>query len=136
MNSMTKFAVFLTLAGVLAVLFTFIPGDHPKVIHTEKAKTFPEKTEQPESSRPAKPASHESRGTDAPSRTMIGENNFSPKLKVPAVRGVTNYGWVELPRGTRVSLVRESGDNLWVRWDGTLVKVPQGIARSGAVVVR
>ena len=54
----------------------------------------------------------------------------------PAIRGATNFGWVQLPRGTPVELIRHNGDRLWVRWDGTVLEVPRSAVASGALVIR
>jgi hypothetical protein len=67
---------------------------------------------------------------------MGAQKIISSNVTVPAIRGVNNYGWVQLPRGTRVELVGERGQDLWVRWDGTTVKVPHVAASNGSIVVR
>ncbi|MEA3207865.1 MAG: hypothetical protein QOE70_922 [Chthoniobacter sp.] len=57
-------------------------------------------------------------------------------VRVPAIRGENNYGWVQLPYGTTVELVRDEGASLLVRWDGNTVRVLRGSATDGLVVLR
>ncbi|HYR58592.1 MAG TPA: hypothetical protein VEO95_08190, partial [Chthoniobacteraceae bacterium] len=63
-------------------------------------------------------------------------DRVSPHVRMPAIRGLANYGWVQLPRGTQVDLVRQKGNQLWVRWDGIVVKVNSSSAATGAIVVK
>ena len=137
MSPISKFAVFLVLAGVLAALFALVPAIRPQAISSEKNGTHqPANSEIPAPRfRPKVPASEDKAG-EAKAGGATAENPFLSKVKVPAIRRGNNYGWVQLPRGTRVDLVRETGDGLLVRWDGTTVKVPPGAAATGAVVVR
>lgn len=136
MSPLSKFAVFLVLAGVLAVLFAFLPGERPPVIHTEKTEPQSEQSRIERAQPPVRKVSAgEVTGRTQSPATKV-ENKFPTNVKMPAIRGVNNYGWVELPRGTEVSLVRKSDDGLWVRWDGTIVKLPPVAAASGAVVLR
>jgi hypothetical protein len=136
MSPISKFAVFLALAGILAVLFAFVPGNRQKTIPSENVELHPANPSVPsELLRQDLPTGQNKTGEANYGASAEGKI-FSPQVKVPAIRGMKNYGWVQLPRGTRVDLVREVRDGLWVRWDGTTVKVPQGAASAGAVLVR
>lgn len=136
MSSITKFGVFLTLAAVLAILFAVVPEPKPPLFQPEKPVQSPQETESAKAAVPWRAPSAAEPPAKSSVRAPTAENKISNNLRVPAIRGTNHYGWVELPRGTQVSLVRESGDGMWVRWDGNVMKVPSGVARSGAVVVR
>jgi hypothetical protein len=55
------------------------------------------------------------------------------ELRVWAIRDGHNYGWVQLPKGTTVSILRREGDHAVIRWDDTVVKVPETALRLGAL---
>jgi hypothetical protein len=136
MNPLSKFAVFLVLAGVLAALFAYLPGDRSCVVPTDKIEIQPK--ESAVRARAVVPETETAGEKSGKVHTTAekAENKISQNVRVPAIRGITNYGWVELPRGTRVNLVRESGSKLLVRWDGNVVSVPSLAAASGAIVIR
>ncbi|MGB8170175.1 MAG: hypothetical protein WCF18_21915 [Chthoniobacteraceae bacterium] len=136
MSPITKFAVFMILAGVLAILFALVPDSRMKAIHSEKTDLLRESSGKSGPLLPSVPLTGDRKLGKTPARPAAGENKFVEKVRMPAIRGVNNYGWVELPRGTRVNLVKESGNRLWVRWDGTIVEVPNVVAASGAIVLR
>jgi hypothetical protein len=138
MNPISKFGIYLVLAGVLAVLFAVFPGSRQPVIapkepspRLEKAGG-PIKAEKSQSSR----ADNKIQPAPAPTLAAVVTSPASTAVRIPAIRGVTNYGWVQLPYGTQVDFVQAAGDHLWVRWDGCVVQVPQVAASRGAVVVR
>jgi hypothetical protein len=71
------------------------------------------------------------------SNTAWAEGGVLAKpVRIAAVRGGTNYGWIQLPSGSVVDVVRIERDHLIVRYDETLVRIPQSAARSGAVILR
>ena len=53
-----------------------------------------------------------------------------------ALRGLNNYGWVQLPHGTPVELVASEGEYLVVRYDETVVRIHRCFADAGLVVPR
>lgn len=57
-------------------------------------------------------------------------------VRIAAVRGENHYGWIQLPVGCVVELVRGEGEHLIVRYDGTTVRIPRAAAETGAVVLR
>lgn len=57
-------------------------------------------------------------------------------VRVPAIRESQNYGWIQLPRGTQVDLVKEQFDGLLVRYDETFVVIPRAAVQDGSVVLR
>ena len=59
-----------------------------------------------------------------------------PELRVAALRGLNNYGWVQLPHGTPVELIASDGDYLVVRYDETVVRIHRCFAEAGLVVPR
>jgi hypothetical protein len=55
------------------------------------------------------------------------------ELRVWAIRNGHKYGWVQLPKGTTVSILRRDGDHAVIRWDESVVRVPQTALRMGAL---
>jgi hypothetical protein len=55
------------------------------------------------------------------------------ELRVRAIRDGHNDGWVQLPKGTTVSILRRDGDLAVIRWDATVVKVAETALRLGAL---
>jgi hypothetical protein len=55
---------------------------------------------------------------------------------VPAIREAQNYGWIQLPHGTRVDLVEEQRDGFLIRYDESYVVVPRAAVDDGSVVFR
>jgi hypothetical protein len=51
------------------------------------------------------------------------------------VRDGRDYGWVQLPRGTRMELIRDEGKTLVVRYDQVTVRISRRAAETGTVVV-
>jgi hypothetical protein len=66
----------------------------------------------------------------------FGSGVLAEPVRIAAVRGDTNYGWIQLPRGCVVEVVRTEREHLLVRYDNSLVRIPQSAARSGAVILR
>ncbi len=58
-----------------------------------------------------------------------------PEVRVRASRDGRDYGWVQLPRGTRVELLHDEGKTLVVRYDQVTLRIPRRIAETGTVVV-
>ncbi len=56
------------------------------------------------------------------------------EVRVRAVRDGRDYGWVQLPRGTRVGLVRDEGETLLIRFDQVTLRIPRVMAETGMVV--
>ena len=139
MNPLSKFCIFLVLAGILAVLFAFVPGHRtsvpdPKQDHPAAPA---ESAAGPARKLPAQQADLGMTGEGAVSVQMARRTINGPaEIKIPAIRGGNDYGWVQLPYGTPVELVRATHNGIWIRWDETVVKIPQSIVESGAVVVR
>lgn len=133
MKPLRKFAIFITLAGVLAVLFAMFPDRRHALLPVPVAPpenpgtaTLPESPSGGE----AKPLPAEPGPTGA-----AAAGRWDPRVKIAAVRGLSRYGWVQLPYGTRVELVDERPATLLVRWDGTLAHLPREAEKSGAIVV-
>lgn len=135
MRPISKLALFITIAGAVAFVLTHTPAT-PRETKSPERKVEREQSE----------ASVERHALQVPGPVakLKQENvissvasRISPtRVTMPAIRGVNNYGWVQLPRGTQVDLVRQHGRELWVRWDGTVVKVDSSAAEKGAVLVR
>jgi hypothetical protein len=56
------------------------------------------------------------------------------EIRVWAIRGGIKYGWIQLPKGTPVHLLREEGAWLVVRYDESVMKIHRSIAEQGMVV--
>lgn len=56
------------------------------------------------------------------------------EVRIRAVRDGRDYGWVQLPRGTRVELVRDEGSTLLVRFDQVTVRISRAVVTAGLVV--
>ncbi|MEQ1861661.1 MAG: hypothetical protein ABMA13_17215, partial [Chthoniobacteraceae bacterium] len=56
------------------------------------------------------------------------------EVRVRAVRNGHEYGWIQLPRGTRVELVRDEGRTLVIRYDEVSLRIPRTVAEAGMVV--
>jgi len=70
----------------------------------------------------------------SPAATLAAQR--VPELRVAALRGLNNYGWVQLPPGTPVELVATEGEYLVVRYDETVVRIHRCFADAGLVVPR
>jgi hypothetical protein len=137
MRLFSKLALFSSLAAILAVAFTSA-SNHRKASPApqqaaEAQKGAPLNAVKPATSSavPAAPAAPEARST-----SRFAGKSAVARVTMPAIRGGTNYGWIQLPHGTRVDLVKESGSRLVVRWDGTLVSIDSNLAAKGAVVLK
>lgn len=139
MKPMSKFALFLAVAGILTVLFALFPARDAKI--PPSTKSLPHTQERDGRTQPPTPPRGANRGDVMMAASRVGAlpSAATPGLSqvmAPAIRGVTNYGWVRLPHGTPVDLVRENGTRLWVRWDGTVMDVPRATVSTGALVIR
>lgn len=56
------------------------------------------------------------------------------EVRVRATRNGRDYGWVQLPRGTRVELIRDEGRTLVIRYDQVTMRIPRIQAETGMVV--
>lgn len=135
MKPMSKFAVFLAVAGVLTVLFALFPARGPK---TGAPKETPKERAGGSAEEPKSQVS--TGGTVQLAQLAQRKASFSSSrflgVKVPAIRGANNYGWVQLPRGTPVEFVGHDRNRLLVRWDGTLMQLPESAVATGAVILR
>ena len=73
--------------------------------------------------------------TEGTAQYVIGpEAATLPEIRVWAIRAGNNYGWIQLPKGTPVRLLREEGEWLVVRYDESVVKIHRSVAEAGLVV--
>lgn len=56
------------------------------------------------------------------------------EVRVRAARDGRDYGWVQLPRGTKVRLLRDEGETLLIRFDQVTLRIPRVLADTGMVV--
>ncbi len=56
------------------------------------------------------------------------------EVRVWAIRGGNNYGWVQLPKGTSMRLLRQEGEWLIVRYEESVVKIHRSVAEAGMIV--
>lgn len=57
-------------------------------------------------------------------------------VRVPAIREAQNYGWIQLPHGTRVDVIEERREGFLIRYDENYVVVPRAAVDDGSVVLR
>jgi hypothetical protein len=134
MKLLSKLALLLLLAGMFALLVSFlgakIPGARANFTNPFSAS---HPTAVAASSKPAGP-SVASSAINAIQPASQEESRSH--VRIPAIRGESCYGWVQLPRGTSVELIQQNTDNLIVRWEGITVKVPSTSAITGAIALR
>ena len=134
MKLLSKFALLLVLAGVLAIVLSFT-GLAPRGIRLSPQASPTDRNGPAEVIAQPKPNVRTvPNSNEIPS--ALSDQGARSHVRVPAIRGENNYGWVQLPRGTSVELVQQSAGNLIVRWDGIMVKIPQTAANSGAIALR
>ena len=133
MKLLSKVALLVLLAGVLALLLAFLGAKLPgaRVSFTKSGSETPA-TPVTASANPATPAI----ASSAIDAIQPANDESRSHVRIPAIRGESCYGWVQLPRGTRVELIQQNADNLIVRWEGITVKVPTTSALSGAIALR
>lgn len=74
-----------------------------------------------------------------PARTLsrtLASSRPVYRVRVQAIRDGKDYGWVELPRGAKVDLVREEGKTVIVGFSDCFVRVPRWIIEDGTVTLR
>jgi hypothetical protein len=65
---------------------------------------------------------------------VIGPAAAEQEVRVWAIRGGNNYGWIQLPKGTHVRLLRQEGDWLVIRYEESVVKIHRSVAEAGMVI--
>lgn len=73
---------------------------------------------------------------DAEPESLPGSIRLDSAVRLSAIRRGTNYGWIELPRGTVVDLVSVEPRSLIVRFDDGFVRIPKWTASDGTVSLR
>jgi hypothetical protein len=134
MNPSTKFASFLAAATVLAAVLVLLTplGQRAR----SAAKALPDVGVFVESVIQEVENAKTTRAQPATDRDTVATGKALTNVKIPAIRGENNYGWVQLPWGTPVHLLRRNPDSLLVSWDGTVVQVPPAAALTGAIALR
>src|SRR5689334_6158705 len=98
MKLLSKFALLLVLAGVLAIVLSFT-GIAPRGIRLRLQASPTNRNDpaeviaQPKPNIRAVPNAHEI-------PPALSDEGARSHVRVPAIRGENNYGWVQLPRGT------------------------------------
>lgn len=87
----------------------------------------------------AEPLPTETISPQAPAFTTTQVSDHSKatpfrEVRVRAVRDGRDYGWVQLPRGTRVELLRDEGKTLLIRYDQVTLRVSRATVKAGLVV--
>lgn len=57
-------------------------------------------------------------------------------VRIPAIREGWNYGWVQLPPGTVVELLKDEGRMLRVKYEETVVLIPRESAQDGTLMLK
>jgi hypothetical protein len=71
-----------------------------------------------------------------PTVTVGPEHAQKPEVRIWAIRNDTNYGWIQLPRGTQVTFVRMDGDYYIVQYEETVIRAHRTVVDSGLVVIK
>jgi hypothetical protein len=134
MKLLSKLALLLLLAGVLALLFSFLGAKFPQArVNLTNLLSAKAATVVAAASKSAPPAVA---GTVIDASQPASDGEPRSHVRIPAIRGESCYGWVQLPRGTNVELIQQSAGNLIVRWEGITVRVPSSSAVTGAIALR
>jgi hypothetical protein len=72
----------------------------------------------------------------APSVTIGPEYSSQPEVRIWAIRNDTNYGWIQLPRGTPVRFLRQDGDYFILRYQETVIRAHRSVIEAGLIVPR
>jgi hypothetical protein len=72
----------------------------------------------------------------APSVTVGPEYARQPEIRIWAIRNDTNYGWIQLPRGTPVQFLRQDGDYLILRYQDTVIRAHRSVVEAGLIIPR
>ncbi|MDB6173282.1 MAG: hypothetical protein JWL59_2593 [Chthoniobacteraceae bacterium] len=137
MKSANSLFITLGLAGACAVALLFTDS---KQIRQKASDTFQSiaisLSEKPP--QPAEPPSIVEALRDAriAASEPIAADVLYRQVRLPAIHEGNNYGWIQLPRGTFVDLLRNEGGTLLIRYDQITVRVPQCAVEEGAVILR
>lgn len=82
----------------------------------------------------AEPSSSQTAPTAAAPAPMRSKATPIREVRVRAARDGRDYGWVQLPRGTRVELIRDEGATLLIRYDQVTLRIDRAVADAGMVV--
>jgi hypothetical protein len=133
MRRKISFIIGATLvAGILAIALRNVPAPFRASV-----SNFPSTVSEWLGGSPEDPAASitPNATTGAPAQYAIGPEAASlPEIRVWAIRAGNNYGWIQLPKGTPVRLLREEGAWLVVRYDESVVKIHRSVAEAGLVV--
>jgi hypothetical protein len=59
-----------------------------------------------------------------------------PEIRIWAIRNDTNYGWIQLPRGTPVYFVRQEGEYVIVRYEETIIRAHRSVVDAGLLILK
>lgn len=76
----------------------------------------------------------EAEGATPASAAVVSKPGRPPEIRVRAVRNGKDYGWVQLPRGTTVNLVRDEGSTMLVRFEEVTLRVTRSQVDAGLIV--
>lgn len=71
-----------------------------------------------------------------PTVTVGPEHAQQPEVRIWAIRNDTNYGWIQLPRGTKVTFLRMEGDYYIVQYEETVIRAHRSVVDSGLVIIK
>jgi len=73
----------------------------------------------------------------APASFTVGPEQANQlEVRIWAIKNDTNYGWIQLPRGTIVQFLRQDGDYIILRYQETVIRAHRSIVEAGLVVPR
>jgi hypothetical protein len=136
MGRILSFIVLPLLAlAVLVCLFPTAPAARKVEAVVDKvAHVFTSITtgEQPNSANSETGSYGEGHG---PVSVVLGPEHASqPEVRIWAIRNVTNYGWIQLPRGTPVQFLRQDGDYYLLQYQETVIRAHRSVVEAGLIV--
>ena len=73
----------------------------------------------------------------APATVTVGpEYARQPEIRIWAIKNDTNYGWIQLPRGTMVQYLRQDGDYYILRYEETVIRAHRSVVDAGLIIPR
>jgi hypothetical protein len=71
-----------------------------------------------------------------PTVSVGPESAQQPEIRIWAIRNDTNYGWIQLPRGTHVQFLRNDGEYVVVQYEETVIRAHRSVVDSGLLIPR
>lgn len=127
------FVLPILAIGVVVYLFPTAPAVAKKAAVRVTQAIIAAPSEEPETT-PAPASAYEQ--LQVPNVTVGPEFAQLPEIRIWAIRNDTNYGWIQLPRGTQVSFIRQDGEYYIVRYEETIIRAHRSVVDSGMIILK